>query len=753
MRLLTSAALVLLLIPAVGAQATLTGTVRDATSGQTLIGANIVITEGSAVGRGVATDASGRYTLGDLPADSLTLRFSFIGYGAKSIPLRLRAGETRTLDVDLVADSDLEELLVEADLPIEDAAAVGTVDIPIALVQNIPTAFEADLFRSIQLLPGVKSANDFSSGLYIRGGSPAQTLIQLDGTTVYNPTHFFGFFSTFNTDAIEDVRLYKGAYPVTYGGRLGSVIDIQNREGNPERTSGKVSVGLLASRAGLNGPLPGTDGRGAFSFNARRSTLEPLLSVLQETLEQDGIPDRFYFYDLNGKASLDLTPQDRVTVSGYAGQDIVRVPFGESSTFDLNYGNRLASATYERALGPTSTLSAGATASRYFSLPTGQVFGTEISNVNTVTDLSGRVDLDVLASDQVEIAGGVRGGYFELDFQQAFNGRTQIDFQSPSVYGSAYGEAKYRPDDEWIVTGGLRAEYFDRGQYLRFSPQAQVERKLGPNTIVQLAAGRYHQFLSLISNEAFSGFDTWVTVAEGVRPQSSEQVVLGYKTRFGGAYRFDVELYGRTLRDLFNQRPEIQDVTGLEYADLFRVGEGYAYGAEFLLEKGVGRVTGLVGYTLGVTRRRFPNQISFEDAYPPKYDRLHDLNVVASVDLGKGWAATGVVKYATGQAYTLPDASYVVPDIPFIDGSALQGLFSSRLNGARLPDYHRVDLGLRRDGRFFGFADYRLQIQGLNVYNRRNIWFPIYDLDDVPVSVDYVRQLPFLPNVSLSLEF
>ena len=736
----------------VTAQSVVSGFVRDAATGETLIGANVFVAEGPAEGRGSATNVQGFYTLGDLPSDSLTLRFSFIGYGTETRRVGLASGERLRLDVELAPEAALGEVTVEADVPIEEAAAVGTVDIPIRLVKDLPTAFEADLFRSIQLLPGVKSSSDFSSGLYIRGGSPDQTLILLDGTTVYNPTHFFGFFSTFNTDAIKDVRLYKGAYPSTYGGRLGSVIDIYNRDGNRNNLDGTATVGLLASRVGVEGPLLGLE-NASFSFNARRSTLEPLLAALRENLDQDGIPSKFYFYDLNAKVGADLTPNDRVSIAAYAGRDLVTVPFGESSQFDLDYGNRTVSASYNRVLGETAFLQTRATASRYFSLPEAEVFGTPFTNRNTVTDYSGRVDVEWLPSERFELGAGAWGGYFELDFRQSFNNVEQINFQSPSGYGSGYVQAKMRPTPDWIVTGGLRAEYFDRGGYLRLSPQAQVERKLGAETVAQLAAGRYHQFLSLISNEAFSGFDTWVTTGEGVPPQQSEQLVLGLKTRLGDAYRLDVELYGRLLRDLFDQRPDLQDVSGLEYNELFRFGEGYAYGAEVLLEKGVGRATGLVGYTFGVTRRRYPGEPAFVDFFAPKYDRLHDLNVVVSYDLGRGWSATGVGKYATGQAYTLPSASYTVQGIPFIEGGTLDGLYSTALNGARLPAYHRVDLGFKRIGRFFSFADYELQLQAINVYSRRNIWFPVYDFDESPIGTDFVRQLPFLPNVSLTLDF
>ena len=760
MRFLLLAALVGLSVPAAWAQATVNGFVRDAASGETLIGATVLV---DSLGRGAATNSQGFFALGDLPAGDLRLVVSFIGYETQRLDLALADGETRRLNVELAPEGVVgEEVTVTADEPIEEERAVGVQDVPIRLVQDLPTVFEADLFRSIQLLPGVKASSDFSSSLYIRGGSPDQTLILLDGTTVYNPTHFFGFFSTFNTDAIKDVKLYKGAYPSQYGGRLGSVIDIYNRDGNRRERRGSATLGILASRVGVEGPLAG--GRASYSLNARRSTLEPLLAVLRNNLDEDGIPESFYFYDLNAKVSADLSPNDRVSLAGYAGRDQVVVPFGDDARFDLDYGNRTASLSYNRVLSGTAFAQTRATASRYFSYPTGDFAGTTFERPNTITDYSLRSDVEWLPSEGFELRAGAWGGSLDLGLSSAFNGSTQTDYRNPSRYGSAYVQAKLRPGNGFILTGGVRAETFRSetddltdeldpvaSTYTRVSPQLQVERRFGDDTVVQLAGGRYHQFLSLISNEAFTGFDTWVTTGVGVPPQASEQVVLGLKTKLSEAWRFDAEVYGRTLRELFDNRPENQDVAGLSYRELFRFGEGYAYGAEFLVERGLGRLTGLLSYTIGTTRRRYPDEQAFTDYFPPKYDRLHDLTLVANYGLGRGWRATVAGAYATGQAYTTPVGRYVTTGLPF-ESTTLDGLFSNGLNTARLAPYHRVDIGFTRAGSLFG-AQSELQLQLVNVYNRRNLWFVTYDFDENPVEISEVRQLPILPNVSLTLDF
>ncbi len=760
--MLRPALLALLAIAAAGAPhaqtAAVNGFVRDAASGETLIQATVVV---EATGRGAATNVQGFYSLGDLAPGRVVLSTSYIGYRTRRDTLTLAPGETRRLDLDLRPEGvQGAEVIVEGEEPIEEERAPGVQNVSMDLIESLPSVFEDDLFRSIQLLPGVKSSSDFSSALYIRGGSPDQTLILLDGTTVYNPTHFFGFFSTFNTEAIKDVRLYKGAYPSQYGGRLGSVVDIYNRDGNRNETHGSLSLGLLASRVGVEGPVPGV--AGSYSLNARRSTLEPLLGVLREQLDEDGIPESFYFYDFNGKVSVDLSANDRVSLSGYAGRDLVVVPFGDDARFDLDYGNRTGSLGYTRVLSGTAFASARLTASRYFSDPVGSFGGTEFRQPNSITDYSARADLEWLPSERFELRGGVWGGVLNLGLQSSFNGTVQTDYDNPSRYVSGYVQSKVRRGG-WIATGGVRTEVFrsltdDKtdtlepvaSTYVRVSPQAQLERTFGDDVVVQAAAGRYHQFLSLISNEAFSGFDTWVTTGVGVPPQASDQVSLGVKTKLTPAWRLDVEVYGRTLDDLFDTRPEVQDVAGLSYQDLFRFGEGYAYGAEVLLERGIGRVTGLVGYTIGVTRRRYPNEPSFTAFFPPKYDRLHDLTLVANYQLGRGWKATLAGSYATGQAFTTPGGRYPV-GVPFGNG-VLTGLDTDRLNGSRLPDYHRVDLGFTKTGGW-SWADYQLQLQVVNVYSRRNLWFLTYDLDANPVTFSEVRQLPILPNVSLSLDF
>jgi len=306
------------------------GFVRDAETGETLISANVAI-QGTT--RGTSTNSSGYYSITGLSEGEYEILCSFIGYELYRTKVTLNEAENLELNIELRPEGlRLDEIVVESEAERLSEKSIGIAQVKTELIKDLPSVFEADVFRSIQLLPGVKAASDFSSGLYIRGGSPDQTLILLDRTTVYNPSHFFGFFSTFNPDAVKDVRLYKGGYPAEYGGRLGSVLTIYNKDGNRKETKGSVTLGMLASRASIEGPYS----KGSWAFAIRRSTLEPLLAALREN--NDNIPNSFYFLDINGKINLDASQTDKFSLSFYSGADDVDVPFADDARAKLRYG-------------------------------------------------------------------------------------------------------------------------------------------------------------------------------------------------------------------------------------------------------------------------------------------------------------------------------------------------------------------------------------------------------------------------------
>ena len=724
-------------------RAALNGYIRDAETGETLLGANVLVMD---TNRGATTNHAGYYVINNISPGSYILRFSYLGYNDKHVEISLNEGQSKRLDITLTPVTfTMDELVVESTRGKDERQNIGTASVSTELIKNVPSVLQADVFRSVQLLPGVKAASDFSSGLYIRGGGPDQTLIMLDRTTVYNPSHFFGFFSTFNPDAIKDVQLYKGAYPAIYGGRLGSVLEVYNKEGNRNRTAGTLSLGLLSSRAMIEGPYPG----GSYMLAVRRSTLEPLLAVLRGNV--DNVPDAFYFYDINAKINYDRWSDNRISISAYTGTDDVQFPFGDDDMFNLFYGNRTLSIDWTHLLSQRTFTNVTLTGAEYFNDPDFQFGGTQFERRNRIYDLSLKADIEWLPSQNFQMLTGFWGGRKIFQLEDYFDGSQTQDEEIITNYASLYLQTIWRPHPRWDINAGLRANYFESGDYLKLDPRLSIEYHLTASNRLQAAYGRYHQFLTLLTNEAISAFDLWLITDEGVPPAYGDQYVLGWKNTSLDDYNFEFELYYRTMRDLFEFDPFLQDAAGLDYADLFRFGEGYAAGFEIFLEKTHGRFFGFIGYTWGMTRRKFSG-FNEDRYYPPKYDRTHDVNIVANYRLSTRWSASAVFNYATGQAYTEPLGRTALQSNPF-DGSVIDAIVVGRVNASRLPSYHRFDISFTRKGSFFGIADAEWQFQIINLYSRRNIWFYTYDFDENPVVREDVRMLPVIPAMGYTINF
>jgi len=726
--------------------AVITGEVVDAQTGSPLPLANVIV-DGRSLG--TTTDQNGRFRIEDVPPGRQTLRVSYVGFETENRDVTVQAGSTLNVRIGLVpVDMEVEGVTVTGRRVEEQA--LGTETMTPQEVQDLPTILEPDLFRSLQLLPGVKAASDFSSGLYIRGGSPDQTLIRLDQATIYNPTHVFGFFSTFNPDAIGDVVLYKGGYPARYGGRLGAVVDIQNRRGVDRRIEGGVSLGLLASRAYGTGPYEVGGRSGTWMAAARRSTIEPLLSGLQAADVGD-IPEGFYFWDVNAATQLNVTDRDRLSVSVYAGRDQLDFPFLSDVVFDISYGNRAGTVSWQRVIGDNLTTQVSLAGSHYFADPKADIANTQFVRDNDVIDVAADAQATLSAGAHT-LEGGVRAGRFVSRLRNFFNGDRNYSPSFRAVYGSAYVQDTYRATDDWTVTGGVRASYFGEGTNVRVAPRLTLEHRLTDRVRLQAGYGRYYQYLTAASTELFSAFDFWLTTDDQVPPAFGDQFVAGIKTKPKDNLRVDVELYYRTLRDLFEFDRLYTDYTGLDYPEVFRFGDGYAAGAEFMIRRQEGTLNGFISYALSRTRREF-DRFENGQVFAPKYDRLHDLTAVLRYDFAEDWRATAVFTYATGQAYTEPSGYYKLVDDPTL--SRPRDVLQSDYNASRLPAYHRLDLGVRRKGDFFGIGTYEARMQLVNAYGRRNIWFVIFEpTQGNTIERNVVPQIPVpLPNVSLTVNF
>lgn len=724
-------------------RAGLNGYITEAANGEVIWGANVVLKETS---YGSATNSSGFYTISRVPAGEYVAQISFIGFKSVERNITLEPGETLRLDVELEeAGLEMEDVVISEEYYTrEERQEIGVSTVSTELIRSTPAVLQADVFRAIQLLPGIKAASDFSSGLYIRGGSPDQTLILLDNTTVYNPSHFFGFFSTFNPDAIRDVRVFKGGFPAEYGGRIGSVVDLYNKDGNRREVQGVVSLGLLSSRAQIEGPYS----KGSYMFALRRSTLEPLLWALDGRV--DNIPESFYFVDGNAKINYDAGSNDRFSLAFYSGQDDVVFPAAEDLVLNLNYGNITGSLDWRRIMSDEVFATLTLTGSRYFNFPLFEFGGTEFERNNTVNDFSAKADLEWQPGQEHTVKAGLWAGNLLLTIEDRFDGNITQESDIESQYFSGYVQDRWKISPRWNTTAGLRASYYTSGGHFRLEPRFQLEYRPTADLRLQAGYGRYYQFLTLISNEAFSGFDLWLLTDEGVPPAYGDQFLAGAKWNPVEEWTFELEGYYRNMRQLFEFDPRIPDTAGLDYNELFRFGEGYAFGAEFLIQRNVGRLNGFLGYTLGVTRRKFP-AFNNDNFYPPKYDRLHDLNLVLNYNLSQKWSVTTAFNYATGQSYTQPLGRTQVdtpfgtqPDNPLIVG---------RVNASRLPAYHRLDIGFNYYSTFFGLGESELQLQLINAYSRRNLWFYQFDFDENPARQESVRMLPILPAITYTIQF
>ncbi|MGM0506318.1 MAG: TonB-dependent receptor plug domain-containing protein, partial [Bacteroidota bacterium] len=553
--------------------------------------------------------------------------------------------------------------------------------------------------------------------------------------------------------AIKDVRLHKGGYPAEYGGRIGSVLSVYNKDGNRNEFSGVASVGMLASRAMLEGPHK----YGSWMVAVRRSTLEPLLAALRT--QSESIPDKFHFLDLNGRINADVSSRDRLTFSVYQGQDRLSVPFADDASIRLAYGNRTASLNWRHIFSDRLYGRLTATASSYNSDPDFRIAGTDFNRINRIEDYSIKGDLEYLPSESHTLSVGFWAGLMEFRFQDRFDGNVTFENLSRPGYASAYLQDRWEPAPRWTIEGGLRMSHFSEGDYTRLEPRLSVEHEPDPRVRLQLAYGRYVQHLTLVTNEAFSGFDIWLTTDQGVTPAWGDQWVAGVKTLPWDGYQLDMEVYYRTMNDLFELNPFIQDVAGVDYDELFRFGRGYAWGTEWLLEKKTGNWTGYLGYTFSITRRKFPGfntpplgRPGQARYYSPKYDRTHDINLVVQRQLSRRWRLNAVFSYATGQAYTEPTGRTQIGNLPWGNISR-ETFIVEDLNRSRLPAYHRLDLGATRAGTFFGLTEAEWQFQLINVYSRRNIWFYQYDFDENPVEKSSVPLLPILPAISYTVQF
>ena len=706
--------------------ATLSGFVTDADNGETLSRAAIAV---KGLQLGAVSNNSGYYTVKQVPAGTHVVSTSHPSYQTRWDTLRFGADEIVRLNLALVPKPVVgEQIAVEAE----------RISLRAKPVQQLPALGEADLLRSLQLLPGIQAVSDISSGLYVRGGGPDQTAILLDDIPLYNPSHLFGLFSTFNPDAIKEVNLYKGAYPATYGRTLGAVLDVSNREGNRKRTSGRGGVSLISGRLLTEGPV----GQGSWMLAGRRTYLEPVLSAIRS--RGVDIPLNYYFYDLNGSIN-QRRGANTYTASAYWGQDDLWIELedDEESFVDLRWGNRALTARWTRAFSPALFGHFMAAGSEYESIVALRFLDAPVRIANSIRDLSLKGDLDYFANRNHTLSLGFLATLFEFHFALSFNERTQLDLRQEPVLLEGYVQDEWRPGPTTRVQLGGRGTYFsagccpssERGTHRwHFAPRLALSQALSDKVQVKAAGGVYRQHLQLITTEAFSGGDFWVPLDSTVEPGRSYQAVTGVEWTLSQRYQLSVEAYYTDLANLVTVDTEVPDDNEATHSEaVFKSGgSGWAKGLEVFLQRRTGALTGWIGYALGWTRRTFP-ELNAGRPFPPKHDRRHDLSFVASYKVG-AWRLGATLAYASGQAFTPPSEP------------------SAQRNSARLLPYHRLDVSASRSFELWGAAS-EFYVQIFNVYSRRNEWFLQLDLVDPEVDPRKIKQLPIIPTLGFNFNF
>jgi hypothetical protein len=722
----------------------ISGFVRDASSGEPLPYANAYL-EGT--GFGSLTNVRGYFVINRLPEAKYIFKVSLLGYERWQREVFIRASQDTVFAVSLtpvpISFGDVTKTALRERF--EREVQISTTALPMRQLRLVPMLAEADVFRTIQLLPGVVSRSDFSSQLYVRGGSPDQNLVLLDGVNVYNPFHLGGVFSTFNVDAIKELEFLSGGFPVEYGGRLSSVLSITNREGNTQAYHGSGSISLLSARALAEGPIPS----GSFLISGRRTYFDKIFKGTDLSFP-------YYFYDFQGKVNLNLSHAHRLTLCGFYGDDVLDFSAeGEGDEVDVDldwvWGNRTTSLTWRYIMRPDLYSEMIVSRSRFDNDLGAKISNSESSSLalkNRINDYTARLDLNYFGLKGHSLKLGA--SYTDLDFTYgiSINDYRLFSYSARPELMAFYAQDHWELFPRMRIKPGLRLEYYSLGDHLRVSPRLGMQYQLLPNLALKASFGRYAQYLTTVSSEDqnFTLMDLWMPITTPYAPQSAVHYVAGYEWWLPNDLILTFEGYYKQFSNLLDLN-EKGDSANPD--DDYFVADGYARGAEVLLKRQSGPLQGWIGYTLSLTRRRISGV-----TYYPKYDRRHGFHAVLNWNIGRQWTFGAVFSYGSGMPYTPVPGKYMRYEWQ-LDQNTLFGELIDRpgaKNSARYPAYHRLDMSFRKEGHLFGIsASPYLQI--INVYNQKNVFYYFWDHGTNPSSLTTVRMFPILPTLGVDFAF
>lgn len=736
-------------------QITISGYVLDSNDKEALIGAT-VLDEGS--GRGTVTNNYGFFslTLPILPAD---VRISYIGFETKRIPIR--SDSTSILEILLdEQSSQLGDITVTDDRIHQEAiqsVRMGTVSIKPADVSRIPSfAGEADLLKVLQLMPGVTQGNEATGGMFVRGGTDDQNLVLLDDAVIYNVGHLFGFFSVFNTDAINDIQLVKGAFPARYGGRLSSVLDIRMNDGSLERWNVRGGVGLLTSRLMIDGPL--IKDRMSFMVAGRRTYIDQVLKSVNVSLP-------YYFYDVNAKLNYRISESDRIYLSTYFGDDILEFQNQGERDEDLGFGftlgNWITTARWNHVYASGKTFSNVTLHQTRFNYDIrGDFVDNSILITSKIQDIGIKLDWESFPSQELQFQYG--GSMVTHDFRpNVVNTSGDISelvgtSDSPilrSTEAEIHGSIDWELNERWRMENGVRFSMaWSSGRYGGIEPRSSIRYLINEDHSVKFGYSRMRQYMHRVSSSAIAlPTDLWYPVTDNVKPQSAHQVTIGY---FGSDKHADItysmELFAKRLENLIEYKEGARLILNDRFESELLRGNGISRGFELFIRKHSGRANGWIGYTLSKTDRLFPG-LNGGDPYPDRFDRRHNISAVAMVDLSENvlWSVSWV--YMSGARMTAQTGQYLMPNAS-LTGVELVPIYSKR-NAIELAASHRLDINFIIKGRIREYGQGEWHFSAYNFYNRAAPYRVSFRSNGS--SLEYVQQGLFgvFPSIAYNFRF
>lgn len=750
---------------------TISGTIKDSQSGESLIGATITTAEIKQ--NGVVSNDYGFYSL-TLPAGTYNLQISYVGYKTVTIPVGLH--KNQVINQLLEIDNTLKEVVITARARSNENVTnpqMGLNKLDVNMINSVPVLLgEKDILKTIQLLPGVKSTGDANTGFYVRGGGADQNLILLDGAQVYNATHLFGFFSIFNSDAIKDVSLYKGGMPAAYGGRLSSVMDVKMDEGNNQKYGFEGGIGLISSRIKAEGPL--VKGKSSFMVSARRTYADAFLKLSGDSSLNGS---SLYFYDLNTKINYQFNDKNTLYLSAYYGKDNI----GLKDNFNTTWGNTTTSLRWNHIYSSKLFSNLSLIYSNYNYIINNYSDNNIFNVAARIRDVSLKNDFTWFANNTNKLSFGVDATHHHL-------APGNIRSTPTAIYNSTHVEDRYAYDlsayaaDEmklgsrFNLVYGVRLNLFllqgpgafstydaqgtitsttnyASGQtvqhYLNLEPRFTANYTINNQSSVKASYNHNSQNIHLLSNSTASlPTDLYVLSSNNVKPGIADQVSVGYYRNAGhNMYELSAEVYYKWLQNEIDYKNNAQLFANANVESQLLYGLGRAYGVEFYLKKKYGRLNGWIGYTLSRVEDKFDG-VNNGNYFPARQDRTHDISVVGIYRLKPRVTLSAVFIYGTGNAVTFPDGKYKV-------GGVTTYYYSSR-NGYRLPSDNRLDLGVTLEGKPHKKYSSGWTFSIYNVYNRKNPYSVIFrDTKDSPPRTEAVETSLFgiIPSVTWNFKF